>query len=362
MGRGEGTQLRYPTDQSIVELKPLVRLSDDVAFGCNLQEMLLPVLGTCEALLLKSSAKEPYLKHRARTLEDEAAVFIRDILGPSTSVYRNVYETHDNQREHDIVAVNDDICLFIEVKSSPPDEPFRDPEKAYIRLSRSFRSDTGIQKAYEQANNLLRAVNGRDIVVLYDKKGNEVVKLPGSLRDRAFCVCVTRDNHGPAATCLSFMLTKNEAEPFPWVVSVLNLESISEAWQYYRWGSKQLKAFLKGREKLHSSAFSDDELDYVGAFILHCGLQGFVADVAIPFPINLTYSDIFDSIHNHMKRGGRAVRITPTYPILSSVDEFLRSGESIYSMSRRQKPIKLIRNKPCPCGSGAKSKRCHGAL
>ena len=362
VGRGEGNRLQYPTEQSIVERRPFIRLSENVAFGCKLDDMLLSLLAVSEASLLSGQSKTTYLRHRARTLQEQTVSSMEQILGGSARIYQNLFETPDNQNEHDIVIVGDAVCLFVEVKSSPPDEPFRDPEKAYTRLRRRFRSDTGIQKAYNQANRLLQAVRSNEVVALYDRDGNEALQLPGSLRDRAYCVCVTRDSYGPIATCLSFLLEKNDGEPYPWAASVWNLENIAEIWKYYRWDDRQLRAYLSVREKLHSSLFSNDELDYVGAFILHCGLDHFVSDTIFPAPLNPTYSDIFNAIHQHVRRGAPPVRIEPVYPSNDSVTQFLQTGEPVRSRSLRKKPIKLMRNELCPCGSGVKSKRCHGTL
>ena len=362
LGRGEGNLLNYPTEQSIIERKPFIRLSENVAFGCTLKDMLLSLLATGESCVLDSPSKTKFLRHRAKTLQEQTVFFLMQILGKPARIYQNLFETPDNQNEHDIVVLCDDLCLFVEVKSSPPDEPFRDPDKAYTRLRRSFRSDTGIQNAYNQANRLLQSVRSNRYVSLYDKDGNEALQLPGSLREGAFCVCVTRDSYGPVATCLSFLLEKDEGEPYPWAVSAWDLENIAEIWKYYRWESKQLKAYLSGRGNLHASLFGDDELDYVGAFILHCGLDHFVSDTVFPAPINPTYSEIFEAIHEHMWRGAKKVRIVPVYPGNDSILEFLRTGETVTSMSLLQKPIKLMRNELCPCGSGVKSKRCHGAL
>lgn len=362
VGRGEGNDLLYPTDQSIVEVKPFIRLSENVAFGCNLKEMLLPILALSEDCLTSGPSEDAYLRHRSKTLEIQAASLFRRILGESAEIYENVFETPDSQNEHDIVIVNDDICLFVEAKSTPPHEPFRDPDRAFTRLRRSFRSDRGIQGAYDQANRLFEAVRKRETVVLYDRQGNEVLRLPGSVRDRAFCICVTRDNHGPTATCLSFLLKKKETNPYPWVVSALDLENIAEAWQYFRWDARQLRAFLSQREKLHSSLSADDELDYVGAFILHCGLYWFESDAILPGPIDPSYANIFDAIHEHLVRGGPPVRVAPVYPVENSGEKFLRTGESIYSVRHRLKRIRLRRNELCQCGSHVKAKRCHGVL
>ena len=362
VGRGEGSQLRYPTDKSIVERKPFIRLSDEVAFGCNLTEMLLPIMVASEDCLLGGSGKETYRKRRSKTLEEQAASAFGRILGKSVEIYRNVFETPDSQHEHDMVIVGSDICLFVEAKSSPPDVPFRDPGRAFTRLLRSFRSDTGIQKAYDQAKRLLELIQRKKTAVLYDQQGNQVLQLSSAVLDRAFCVCVTRDSHGPTATYLSPLLKKRSTDPYPWVVSVLELGSIAELWQYYQWGAKQLAAFLSDRVKLHTALLGDDELDYVGAYILHCGLRYFVSNAVMPAPLNPTYADIFDDVHEHLFHGAHPKRITPVYPTGDSVSRFFRTGESVYSPSPHQKDIQLKRNELCPCGSGVKAKRCHGRL
>ena len=166
VSRGDGNHLRYPTEQSVVELKPFIRLSENVAFGCRWDEILLALLSVSEACLLAGPSRETYLKHRARTLQEQTVSFMGQLLGGSARIYQNLFETPDNQNEHDIVILGDDICLFVEVKSSPPGEPFRDPEKAYTRLLRDFRSDTGIQKAYDQATRLLQSVRSKSVVTL----------------------------------------------------------------------------------------------------------------------------------------------------------------------------------------------------
>ena len=89
VGRGEGNSLQYPTEQSIVERKPFIRLSENVAFGCKLDDMLLSLLIVSEACLLKGPSKETYLKHRARTLQEQTVSFMRQILGGSARIFQN---------------------------------------------------------------------------------------------------------------------------------------------------------------------------------------------------------------------------------------------------------------------------------
>lgn len=361
IGRGEGQELEFPTERSIVEERPFIRVSEGVAIGCTLKEMLLSILTRGEAHLLTGPRRRKYYDFRATALEDHAAACFKQLLGESAQIHQNLFERPDSQNEHDIVALQHDMCLFVEAKASPVSAPFRDPDRAYNRLRREFKSKTGIQKGYEQANRLLQLLQQNDTVPLYDKSGKEVLQLPSTLKDHAFCICVTKDNHGPAATCLSFLLDKDPSQPYPWVVGILQLENMAEIWQYYRWGAAQLKSFLTAREKLHATACSGDELDYVGAYVLHCGLEGLASVGPFPVPINHTYSDIFDVIHDHIRDRAPAPRIVPVYPF-ESVRETLLTGESVLSMATRQRRIRVGRNVLCPCGSRVKWKRCHGMV
>lgn len=359
IGRGEGPPISYPTEPSIVEARPFIRLSDDEAMLFNFNILLSAILLTGEEALSGSPIKERYFRMRDRTHEGQVTSVLRRILGANAKVYENVFETPDNQHEHDLVIFTDDICLFVEAKASPLDEPFRDPERAFIRLSRSFRSESGIQGAYDQSLRLLRIVRDRELP-LFDEQGTEILRLPPSISDSAFCVGVTRDSFGPQATFLSLLLSKGKDDPYPWAVNILDLEQIAEAWEYLGWNERQLKIFLSQRVNLHDKVFSDDELDYVGAFIRHCGLHHFARDDYDLIQLPGTSALIFDDIYFHIHHGQPRVSINPSYPILDDLRESLRAGERVPVGNTPGGPIQTGRNDACPCGSGVKFKKCHG--
>ena len=359
IGRGEGELLKYPTDTSVAEARPLLRISDEEAMSFNINALFTSILVRTERTLADSATNKRYFRHRDKTIEEQAASAFLNILGDEAEIYRNLYETPDNHHEHDLVIVANDICLFVEIKASPPREPFRDPEKAFIRLRHEFRSDRGIQKAYEQARSLLRAVQTDKELVLYDKRGNSVLILPSGIADNAFCICVTRDSYGPLATYLSWLLEKDQDDPYPWSVNILDLDNIVEAWNYFGWNARQLKAYLSQRRQFHTELFSTDELDYAGAFLRHCGLQ-YLAHGGAFVQLGPEYSDIFDEIHAHLHYGGPAVRLNPVYPVRTDIRESFKVGEPVFVKGLPEGVINFGRNERCPCDSGVKFKRCHG--
>lgn len=356
--RGGGPRINYPTERSIVETRPLACISSDEAMLFNFNILLNAILLRGEEALANCPMRERYFRTRDKNLEDQADAVLRRILGSESTVYRNVFETPDNHFEHDLVIFTSNICLFVEAKAAPMDEPFRDPEKAFTRIQRSFRSESGIQKAYDQSLRLYNLLRGQELA-LYDAKGAEVLRLPRSSLDNAFCVCVTRDSFGPLATFLSPLLSKSVDDPYPWVVNIWDLAQIAEAWEYFRWDARQLKSFLSQRIFLHENVFADDELDYVGAYIKHCGLNHFARIDYDLLQLDPTYANVFDEIYFHVHHGQPRVKIDPSYPETTDISESWREGKLVSADNVPQGPIRAGRNEACPCGSSVKFKRCH---
>ena len=357
--RGQSTVVSFPTDKSIVESKPLIHITNDMAMLFDLNVLFSAVLTNFEEALTGSDVKENFFRHRAKTLEDQTAEAFRRILGNQVEIYRNVFETPENQYEHDLVIVSQDIVLFVESKASPPGEPFRDPDRAFVRLRRGFQSDTGIQKGFEQSSSLLTKLRERELR-LFDENGKEVLTLSPQVFSKAYGVCVTRDSFGPLATFLSFLISKRVDEPYPWVVNIFDLEQIADTWEYFRWDGRQLRSFLSQRILLHESVISDDELDYVGAFIQHCGLSHLVRSELDWMVLDPRYALVFDEIYYHTHHGRPRVTINSVHPAIVGVRELMNPGIQISPASAPEGRILVGRNARCPCDSGVKFKRCHG--
>ena len=95
------------------------------------------------------------------------------------------------------------------------------------------------------------------IVSFFDQDGRE----KGSIfpHDSRFtlCACITRDDFGPLATNLTLLLEKAPDDAYPWATNILDLSTLSEAWAYFGWGSKELRAYLEERLTLHGKVLSE---------------------------------------------------------------------------------------------------------
>ena len=361
--RGKGPEIRYPTEQSICETRPLIQIGGEQAFCPSVNKLFTALLLVGERVLLQGPARDRFLRAHDQTLEAETLREIRAFLSQDASIWSGVYETPRSQYEHDVIAVDEGLCLIVEAKAAPPIEPFRDPDKAFVRLRDMFRADRGIQKAYEQANRVVRRLKDGIAVQLYDAHGREVGRLLPDPSRLSIAMCVTRDNFGGLATNLSLLLEKDADDSYPWVVNILDLSSLAEAWSYFGWGSAEFREYLEQRILLHGRVFSDDELDYAGYFVRHGDLMSALNTRADLVLISPEYSAIFDDIYRHLHLGGPPVRVEQTEPVLMDLGRSLMLDQSVFVDTEGPARLcgKIGRNEPCPCGSGKKYKRCCGA-
>lgn len=360
--RGEAPEIRYPTEQSISEARPLIRISDAEALCPLVNALFTALLLVGERTLLQSPVRDKFLRSRDKALEDEALTKMRAFLGPNATIWSNVYETPDCQYEHDVVAVDDGLYLLIEAKAAPPIEPFRDPDEAFVRLRDRFRADNGIQKAYEQGNRLVRKLKAGDVVPLYDARGREVGRLSPDQSKLPVGVCVTRDNFGALATNLTLLLEKEADDSYPWVVNIIDLGNLAEAWSYFGWGPAELRKYLEQRILLHGKVFSDDELDYAGYFMRHGSFDSAIKARA-DLLLNPEESSFFDDLYRHLRLGGTTVTLKQTEPVRIDLKRSLVSDQPVFvdGEGRALPSRKIGRNEPCSCGSGKKYERCCGA-
>lgn len=358
--RGEVPEIRYPTEQSIYEERPLIRISSTEAFCPLVNALFTALLLVGERTLLQSPARQKFLRKRDKAMEGETLTKLKAFLSSKATVWSEVYETPDSRYEHDVVVADDGLYLLIEAKAAPPIEPFRDPDKAFVRLRDAFRADTGIQKAYEQGNRIVRRLKAGNVVPLYDACGREVGRLSPDQSKLPIGVCVTRDNFGALATNLTLLLEKDAADSYPWVVNILDLANIAEAWSYFGWGPAEFRKYLEQRILLHGKVFSDDELDYAGHFMRHGNFDSAIKARADLLQLNPQYSSLFDDLYRHLHLDGPPVTLKQTEPVL--MDLKLSDQPVFVDGEERDPPRRRIgRNDPCPCRSGRKYKRCCGA-
>lgn len=353
--RGEAESIKYLTQEMPYDSRPLVRFNDQQATLITPHDLYVAVLTVLEARLRASSADASYLRHRDKALETESAELFGKLL-PGATIHRSVFETQDAHFEHDIVVLVEDACIVVEAKASPAVEPFRDPEKAFERVSRAFKSDRGIQKAYDQAARLWQKWASGAVIPLYRRNGTVQVIIDPSRVKRFLLVCVTRASFGMLATNLTLLLEKPLDAPYAWVPDVLSLGFMVDAWRSLGMSTRDFLRFLEQRERLHGKVVANDELEMAGYYVRHGSMERLIHHPYDTMLLDSKYDDVFEGVWR-AKHGDKRFSFVRTEPVELDLREQLGSAPLPQPLG---KPPTQGRNDRCSCGSGLKHKRCCG--
>lgn len=362
--RGTISDFTYLTERNPAEERPLFQVEEGVALCPSLSALYWSIVKASEAQLANGSHRHSFLRKRDKILESQVEHSLRRIFADTADYYPEVFETEALQYEHDLVLYWGSKLFIVEAKASPPVEPFRDPEKALTRLRRAFRSDRGIQKAYEQADRIRKRLEDGHTIDLFDRNRNRIAEIkPEGITD-VYAICITRDDFGPLAADLSLLLEKEEDVPYPWVADIFDLQTIAGAWEYFGWGPDRLCEYLGDRIRLNGRLRAWDEMDIVGFFVRH-GTLSYLNEAEVDrLQLTPDYSNVFDRIYE-AKHGGEQVLYAPAEPTMGDFGEMLKDGSLDHFLTKDASGDlagrkKQGRNELCNCGSGRKYKRCCG--
>jgi hypothetical protein len=361
---------KYATDPSPAIRHPLIKLGEDIWFCATHSLFYQAAELHFETALTRGRMAQRFLEARDLWVEERVASALRNFLGENGHVWQSVCETQNGQLEHDVVAKIGEKWLVAEVKAAPVRRGFFDPNRAFVRIRDDFHSDRGIQKAYEQGERLRKLLLEADKPRFFSADGKVIIDL--NIRpEEVFVICVTGEFWGSVQIDLSLLLKKADGDPFPWSVCIDDLEAFLGALKTRGKSANDLFKFLRQRSILHGRSFSEDELNIGGYFLEHGALPPPSDDSKTHCLFTPENSTVFDEIF--LEEHGtpfKRDRQQELQKYLHGMQDFtdqvstrlfgdgLKSNTSIVP---GQSHSKVGRNDPCPCGSGRKFKKCHGA-
>ncbi|SDZ79141.1 hypothetical protein SAMN05421743_101215 [Thalassobacillus cyri] len=293
----------YYTETNPFEKSPIWKKTDKVLFVPLYKQVIHAIYLQLITVVESSELKSNFYRNRDHQTEKKAENLFKGFFKEKGNYYTSVFEDNQSQKEHDLVIKFENYLLIVEIKASKVKEPFRNPDKAFKRIKGDFNSDGGIQKAYNQANNLKKLINSNETTVLYNSKGEELVTIERSMLKKVYSIVVTAEDMGIIGVNLSYLLKKEDNEPYPWATNIFDLETGLEAIKYMKKNQSEFINYLDERERYHTYLITTDELEILGYYLENGSFDDLKASKPNHFIFfDPNWSMVFDDIYFE-KRG-----------------------------------------------------------
>jgi hypothetical protein len=359
-----GAEFVFPHQESPLEHKTFVALPNEDFYFLDPSSAHRILAKTFEREILDNGKlRDRYLKNRGAATESVVEESARKIF-PKADIHSNYY-LQKGSLEKDLLIRDGDTLILIECKNSKL-RAFRGATDDLVKFENDF--ENSVQYGYDQANEVKRRILENDEATFLNAKWAPEFSVKRADIKKIFIVCVTTTPRGPFGTDLSYELKKENGEPFPLALGLFDFETICK-----HFDSQQFVQYLEGRQVLHGRVRTGDELNYAGYFLKFGNLDfqdhTFVTD---------DFSGIFD--RKWYREQGMEVEEPSDGPALTSMvrqgnrvkvghstgrEEVIQLPQWVIERTVGKSPIKMKgseRNKPCPCGSGLKLKRCCGVI
>lgn len=325
----------YYNEDNPFEDKPLCQVEDGAKLFVINPDFVLNAIYKNITEMLENNTNtfvDKYRKKKAKLVEELFCDLLKKILGKRVKIHKSVCEERGT-KEHDILVEFENYILIAEVKASKVRKPLFNPDKSFKRIKDHFDSDAGIGGAYQQSILLKKFIESNDEIDLFEDRVKKF-KITDVNNKKILPIVLTLNQFGYIALNINELLNKEEGQPYPWVCNWHDLDNISEVLTYLNKEPKDFINYLIWRIKNYERVIASDELDVFEMFIMD----------EIPVLKN------------------KKLFIPPDGPSLVDKIYFEKEGipydfpiKAELLIRRKQK---MGRNKPCPCGSGYKFKKC----
>lgn len=345
--KGDGEELRYITDDNIIDKSPVTTIEDGRYTIVSLNQLFFAIERRVEGFFKESKCyADRYRRARDKKLEADTKKAFEEILPPNSIILESVFENDKSSNEHDMFIKVGRNILIIEAKAAPRREPLANPSRAFTRIKDDFKRKSGIQSGCDQAFKLKALILENDSTILYDKKGNELYTLNKMDFDKVYCICVTKDEFGLLATDLSILLDKPKEYDYPWVVKITDLRFYFSCLKYIGKDWDYFISYLSKRIELMGCLYSSDELEIAGHHLKYGGF-GNIKQGGQVLMLDISESNIFDEIHL-AKYEGRDFQLEAQSPDYSQLDRnkiFNRFNKKTKSQRKNKIDQKKARRK-----------------
>lgn len=257
---------RYYTENNPIDLAPILEISKNKYLHICQKQIPVAIYRRMYDFLSKDeNLKDKIRRHREKELERKVAEIFRSVFNDSSSFLYENYFVIDGH-EQDLLILTKGTAIIIETKASKLREPFRDMQKAVVRLKDDFKE--AVQYGYDQCKRVEKFFLEHAPFEIKDNKAKVLYTVNPSKIHSVFSIVVTLERFGSLQTDLNLLLKKDSTDNYPWSVYIDDLEIFLLTLKHHR-SNPQSKFldFLRNRRQLHGHIYAIDELDICGYYL-----------------------------------------------------------------------------------------------
>lgn len=244
--------------------KPIIDIGGGMYQVFEVKQVIHAVENLLEGICTSSVENTTkYVSKKGDLLEDRIVELFSKYFEKDYKVYRSYYI---DGCEQDVLILWKNYAFIIEAKGYSLNEPFRNPDKAFVRIKRDFNACIGY--GYEQTHRVEKKFIDEVPLILTDKNGNIIEEIDTTKYTQDFSIIVNLESFGQIQCDLSTLIQlENEDDVYPWAVKLDDLEIFLLTLMAKKKRPDAFVEFLLMRESLHGKLFCSDELEVCGGFL-----------------------------------------------------------------------------------------------
>lgn len=230
-----------------------------------------------------------YIKRKGKLLEDRIVELFSSFFKSDFKLHRGYYV---DGCEQDILFLWKKYAFIIEAKGYSLNEPFRNPEKAFVRIKNDFNACIGY--GYTQTRRVEKKFIYGEPLKITDKDGKLIEEINTNQYEQDFSIIVNLETFGQIQCDLSTLIKlEEEDDVYPWAVKLDDLEIFLLTMMAQKKKPMDFVNFLLLRETLHEKLICADELEICGGFLID-KLKQKQIDKASVIATTPNLGDVFD--------------------------------------------------------------------
>ena len=244
--------------------KPIVDIGEGMYQVFEVKQVIHSIDKLLESICSSTTENTTKLiEKKGKLLEERIVDLFKLFFKQDYEVYVGYYV---DSCEQDILFLWKEYAFIIEAKGYKLNEPFRDPDKAFVRIKNDFKSCIGY--GYSQTKRVEKKFVDQVPLRITDKNGNLIKEIDTTkYEDNDFSIIVNLKSFGQIQNDLSTLLEIEDGDAFPWAVKLDDLEVFLLTLLAQKKNPYSFINYLLMREDLHGKLICSDELEVCGGFI-----------------------------------------------------------------------------------------------